>query len=406
MNRTLSISPDVNNPAFRATTFDEMREAYAEEVRGLIDGGVDLLLVETIFDTLNAKAALVAIEEVFESRIPNPDPRPPVMISVTVTDRSGRTLSGQTIDAFWVSIAHVKPFSVGINCALGARDMRPYLAELARIADCYISCHPNAGLPNAFGLYDEQPDETAAYLREFAESGFLNIVGGCCGTTPEHIAAIAKAVDGLPPRSSTTEDTEDTETDSPPCQISARIPGCALHAVRRPRDADDPPRLELSDDRRADERDRLGAIRAVDPGRAVRRGGARGARPGPRRRQSDRREHGRRHARLRAGDDGVPELHRDGARDRARAVHDRQLEVVRDSRRPQVRAGEAGRQLDQPEGRRRGFPAEGGARPALRRRRGRDGVRREGPGRHGRAEGLDLPARVPAADRARRLRPV
>src|SRR5205823_5598790 len=164
---------------------------------------------------LNAKAALVAIQELFESQIPNPAPRqargalssskgdsrPLVMISVTVTDRSGRTLSGQTIDAFWISIAHVKPFSVGINCALGARDMRPYVAELARIADCYISCHPNAGLPNAFGLYDEQPAETASYLREFAESGFLNIVGGCCGTTPEHIAAIAKSVEGLTPRS-------------------------------------------------------------------------------------------------------------------------------------------------------------------------------------------------------------
>ena len=161
---------------------------------GLIDGGVDLLMVETVFDTLNAKAALVAIQEVFEATLPDPGTRPPVMISVTVTDRSGRTLSGQTVDAFWVSIANVRPFSVGINCALGARDMRPYLAELARIADCYISCHPNAGLPNAFGLYDEQPDETAAYLREFAESGFVDIVGGCCGTTPEHIAAIAKAV--------------------------------------------------------------------------------------------------------------------------------------------------------------------------------------------------------------------
>ena len=179
-----------------------MRGAYVEEVRGLIDGGVDLLMVETVFDTLNAKAALVAIQEVFEATLPDPGTRPPVMISVTVTDRSGRTLSGQTIDAFWVSIANVRPFSVGINCALGARDMRPYLAELARIADCYISCHPNAGLPNAFGLYDEQPDQTAAYLREFAESGFVNIVGGCCGTTPEHIAAIAKAVEGILPRNS------------------------------------------------------------------------------------------------------------------------------------------------------------------------------------------------------------
>ena len=200
MNRTLSISPDVNNAGFRATTFDEMREAYAEEVRGLVDGGVDLLMVETVFDTLNAKAALVAIQEVFDATLLDPRRRPPVMISVTVTDRSGRTLSGQTIDAFWVSIANVRPFSVGINCALGARDMRPYLAELARIADCYVSCHPNAGLPNAFGLYDEQPEETGAYLREFAESGFVSIVGGCCGTTPEHIAAIAKAVKELPPR--------------------------------------------------------------------------------------------------------------------------------------------------------------------------------------------------------------
>src|SRR5207253_2131608 len=199
-NRTLSISPDVNNPAFRAITFDELREAYTEQVRGLIDGGCDLLLVETIFDTLNAKAAIVAIEEVFESHIPNPESRPPLMISVTITDRSGRTLSGQTIDAFWVSVAHARPFSVGINCALGARDMRPYLAELARAADCAVSCHPNAGLPNAFGEYDEQPAETASFLREFATSGFVNIVGGCCGTTPEHIREIAHAVENLPPR--------------------------------------------------------------------------------------------------------------------------------------------------------------------------------------------------------------
>jgi 5-methyltetrahydrofolate--homocysteine methyltransferase len=200
MNKTLSISPDVNNPSFRGATFDEVCAAFKDQVRGLIDGGVDLLLVETIFDTLNAKAALVAIQEVFESRIPNPESRPPIMVSVTVTDRSGRTLSGQTVDAFWVSIAHAKPFSVGINCALGARDMRPYIAELARIADCYISCYPNAGLPNAFGQYDEQPRDTGGYLKEFAESGFVNLVGGCCGTTPEHIREIAAGVASLPPR--------------------------------------------------------------------------------------------------------------------------------------------------------------------------------------------------------------
>ncbi len=195
-NRILSISPDVNNPAFRAMTFDELREAYKEQVRGLIDGGSDVLLLETIVDTLNAKAGIVAIEEVFEET----GVRLPLMISATITDRSGRTLSGQTIDAFWVSIAHAKPFSVGINCALGARDMRPYLAELARIATCYVSCYPNAGLPNAFGQYDERPSDTGGYLREFATSGFVNIVGGCCGTTPDHIRSIAEGVVGLPPR--------------------------------------------------------------------------------------------------------------------------------------------------------------------------------------------------------------
>ena len=195
-NRTLSISPDVNDPGLRASTFDEMRDAYAEQARGLLDGGCDLLLVETIFDTLNAKAALVAIGDVFDAR----GAAVPLMISVTVTDRSGRTLSGQTIDAFYVSIRHAEPLSVGVNCALGARDMRPYLAELAAIAECRVSCYPNAGLPNAFGEYDETPDETAELLGEFAASGFVNILGGCCGTTPEHIAAIARAVDGTPPR--------------------------------------------------------------------------------------------------------------------------------------------------------------------------------------------------------------
>src|SRR3954467_14899378 len=195
-NRTLSISPDVNNAAFRATTFDEMRAAYETQVRALIDGGSDILLLETIFDTLVGKAALVAIDNVFEAT----GVRLPLMISVTVTDRSGRTLSGQTVDAFYVSIRHAKPFSVGINCALGARDMRPYLAELARLAECYVSAYPNAGLPNAFGEYDEQPEETATLLKDFATSGFVNMLGGCCGTTPEHIAAVAHAVEGVAPR--------------------------------------------------------------------------------------------------------------------------------------------------------------------------------------------------------------
>jgi 5-methyltetrahydrofolate--homocysteine methyltransferase len=194
--KTLSISPDVNNPAFRAATFDEMKQAFKDQARGLIDGGSHLLLVETQIDTLNAKAALVAIDEVFEEQ----GVRLPLMISATLTDRSGRTLSGQTLDAFYLSVEHAKPFSVGLNCALGAREMRPYLAELSRAVEGYVSCYPNAGLPNAFGQYDEQPAETAGLIKEFAESGFVNIIGGCCGTTPDHIREIARAVEGLSPR--------------------------------------------------------------------------------------------------------------------------------------------------------------------------------------------------------------
>ncbi len=195
-NRTLSISPDVNDPARRAVAFDDVRRAYEEQARGLVEGGVDLLLLETIFDTLNAKAGIVAIENVFEEK----GVRLPLIISVTITDRSGRTLSGQTLDAFYISIRHAKPLAVGINCALGAREMRPFLAELARLAEEPVSAYPNAGLPNAFGRYDERPEETAALCRDFAASGFVNIVGGCCGTTPDHIAAIARAVEGLAPR--------------------------------------------------------------------------------------------------------------------------------------------------------------------------------------------------------------
>ncbi len=194
--KTLSISPDVNNPAFRAITFDEMKDAFKEQARGLIDGGSHLLLIETQIDTLNAKAALVAVEEAFEES----GIRLPLMVSATLTDLSGRTLSGQTLDAFYISIEHAKPFSVGLNCALGARQMRPYLAELARTVPGHVSCYPNAGLPNAFGQYDETPDETAAQVKDFADSGFVNIIGGCCGTTPDHIRAIAKAVAGVAPR--------------------------------------------------------------------------------------------------------------------------------------------------------------------------------------------------------------
>jgi 5-methyltetrahydrofolate--homocysteine methyltransferase len=198
LNRTLSMSPDVNRPDFRAVTWDQVVDAYTEQINALLDGGVDVLLVETIFDTLNSKAALFAIEQVFEAR--GEDSRVPVMISVTITDASGRTLSGQTINAFYHSIAHAKPFSVGINCALGGAAMRPYVEELSGIASCYTSCYPNAGLPNAFGGYDETPADMAKVLGEFAANGWVNMVGGCCGSTPAHIAAIAQAVKGRAPR--------------------------------------------------------------------------------------------------------------------------------------------------------------------------------------------------------------
>jgi len=196
-NRTASMSPDVNRPDYRAVTFRQLAEAYGEQVRALIEGGVDVLLPETTFDTLNLKAALWAMEEIFDEI----GYRLPVMISVTITDASGRTLSGQTTEAFWHSIRHARPFSVGINCALGPKEMRPYMAALSKVADCFVSCYPNAGLPNAFGGYDETPEQMAEVLREFGQAGFLNMVGGCCGTTPEHIAAIGEGVKGLAPRS-------------------------------------------------------------------------------------------------------------------------------------------------------------------------------------------------------------
>lgn len=197
-NKTASMSPDVNDPAYRAVSFQELVDAYYEQIEALVEGGVDILLPETTFDTLNLKSAIYAIEQFFE----NSGKRLPVMLSVTVTDKSGRTLSGQTIEAFWNSVRHAKPLSVGINCALGAEDMRPYIEELSNIADCYISCYPNAGLPNPLSEsgYDQTPEATSGFLEEFAKSGFLNIVGGCCGTTPDHIRAITEKVKRYKPR--------------------------------------------------------------------------------------------------------------------------------------------------------------------------------------------------------------
>ena len=197
LNKTLSLSPDVNNPGFRAVTFDEVVNAYYEQVKGLVDGGADILLIETIFDTLNAKGAIFAIKKYFRD---TQKETLPVMISGTITDASGRTLSGQTLEAFYTSVMHAKPLSIGLNCALGAKEMRPHIEELSQIASCYVSAYPNAGLPNAMGEYDEKPEDTGHYLEEWAKEGFVNIVGGCCGTTPDHIRHIAEQVKNIKPR--------------------------------------------------------------------------------------------------------------------------------------------------------------------------------------------------------------
>jgi 5-methyltetrahydrofolate--homocysteine methyltransferase len=195
-SKTCSISPDVSNPGFRATNFDTLRAGYAQAARALIAGGVDLLILETVFDTLNAKAALFALAELFDEL----GERLPVIVSGTISDRSGRTLSGQTPEAFYLSIRHAEPLAVGLNCSLGAAELRPYLVELAGVADCLISAYPNAGLPDALGEYRETPETTAGHLGEWARAGLVNIAGGCCGTTPAHIRAIAEAVAGVAPR--------------------------------------------------------------------------------------------------------------------------------------------------------------------------------------------------------------
>ena len=197
LNKTLSLSPDVNNPGYRAVSFDEVVDAYYDQVRGLVDGGADILLIETIFDTLNAKGAIFAIKKYFRD---SGKETLPIMISGTITDASGRTLSGQTLEAFYTSVQHARPLSVGLNCALGAREMRPHIAELSQLASCYVSAYPNAGLPNAMGEYDEHPSDTAHYLEDWAREGFVNIVGGCCGTTPDHIRHIAQEVKNIAPR--------------------------------------------------------------------------------------------------------------------------------------------------------------------------------------------------------------
>lgn len=195
-NKTLSVSPDVNNPGHREVSFDEMRDVYRQQVDGLLDGGVDFILIETVFDTLNAKAALVAVDEASEAR----GEKIPVMVSMTLTDMAGRNLSGQTVEAFWNSVRHAKPLSMGLNCSFGATELRPYVASLSKLVDTHLCVYPNAGLPNEMGEYDELPETTSRLIADWAEHGLINVVGGCCGTTPAHIAAIARVVEGMPAR--------------------------------------------------------------------------------------------------------------------------------------------------------------------------------------------------------------
>ena len=292
-NKTLSISPDVNDPSFRAATYDELYASYREQIEGLIEGGVDVVLIETIFDTLNSKAAVMA----YQDAVAASGRDVPLMISVTITDRSGRTLSGQTIEAFWASIAHSEALSVGINCALGADEMRPYVEALSNHATTFTSCYPNAGLPNAMGEYDEPPERTAQLLKEFAQDGFVNMLGGCCGTTPDHIRAIADAVKETDPR-------ERPKSDRPFAVFSGLEPLTVI-----PKDSGFMmvgERTNVTGSRQVRQADHspTTTTTALEVALDQVRGGA----------NLHRRQHGRGHARFRAGDDDVPQPDRDRAR--------------------------------------------------------------------------------------------
>ncbi len=300
---TASLSPSVDDPSFRNVTFDQLAAAYREAADGLIEGGADLILIETIFDTLNAKAAIFGIEQLFDAI----GFRVPIMISGTITDRSGRTLSGQTAEAFWISVAHARPLSIGLNCALGPDLLRQYVQDIARIADVAVTSHPNAGLPNALGGYDLDAETMADALGEWAKSGLVNIVGGCCGTTPEHITAIARAVRGVTPRVILgdvilSEGGEAAVVEGSPSQghdnwgpfdcapFGRSAQDDIAHDARRSRAVPDSRRFALRQRRRANQCHRLAAILEADPGRAV-RGCARSREAaGRRRRPDDRRQ--------------------------------------------------------------------------------------------------------------------
>ena len=328
LNVTLSLSPRVDDPAFRTHTFDQVKEAYAEQMRALAEGGVDLLLLETVFDTLNAKAAIVAARENV--------PELPLWISATIVDRSGRMLSGQTIEAFLESVEHAEPLIVGINCSLGATEMRSYVSDLAHAARCLVSAHPNAGLPNAFGGYDETPEITSALLGEFARAGLLNVAGSCCGSGPEHTAAIAAAVRGVAPRVAPDVPRRTRWSGLEPFEIGPDT-GFVLIGER----------TNVTGSSR---------FRGLVEGRRLRGRGRGGARAGPGRRERARREHGRRPARERAGDAHVPQRDRDRAGGGTAADHGRQLALERARGGAPVDPGEGDRQLDQPQGGRGAVP--------------------------------------------------
>ncbi len=380
-NKTASISPDVNDPGKRNVTFDELVASYLEQANGVIDGGADLLLIETIFDTLNAKAAIFAVETLFEER----GRRWPVIVSGTITDASGRTLSGQVTEAFWDSIRHVRPLAVGLNCALGAADLRPYVAELSRVADCFVSCYPNAGLPNEFGEYDETPEQMSVDARR-----------------------VRRERSGEPARWLLRNHRGAHQGDRRGCCESRTTRGCPAgsgDAALGPRAPQHHRGVTVRQRRRAHQHHRFGEVPQADQGRRLRRCAVGGGPTGRERRPDHRRQHGRGHDRRRRRDGAVPEAggrrtrHQPGARD------GRLVQVGGHRGRPQVRPGQADRQLDLHEGGRGQVPRAGPPVPQVRRRRRRDGLRRGRPGRQPRPPQGDLRARLPDPGRRGRVPP-
>ena len=331
-SKTASISPDVNDPGYRAVTFDELVATYSDATRGLIDGGADAILIETIFDTLNAKAAIYAVRDTLDEAGVDL----PIIISGTITDASGRTLSGQTVEAFWASVRHARPITISLNCALGVKQLRPYVEELSRLADTNVGVYPNAGLPNAFGEYDEAPEDTAKVLGELAHAGHLNFVGGCCGTTPAHIKAIADRVRCEPVRKK--------KEHVPRLELSG------LEAFNLTR------RHPFRERGRTHQRHGLGQVPQAHRGQRLSGRAVDRAPAGAGRRADHRREHGRGHARFGSGHGAVPESHRRRAGHRARAGHDRLVEVDRHRSRPEVHPGQGRGEFHLAQGRRGGVP--------------------------------------------------